>query len=806
VARPKGRRRIRKLRLFALLALLAVLGLASFSVGLVTAIAGEIPALDPSRIHNQTDGFIYANNGRVLSVLRGSQSRILLRSDQISPLMKQAIVAIEDKRFYEHRGVDVRGIMRALWADMRGGGAVQGGSTITQQFVKNTYTNNQRSIARKLREAALAWQLEQRWSKDRILTAYLNTIYFGNGAYGVEQAAQTYFHHGAGPGKLTLWEAALLAGIPEDPAAFDPATNQKGARARRNLVLKEMFDQGDISRAVYGNATRRPMPSPQAIRLPGDQGPAQYFANYVKQQLVDRYGSGRVFGGGLKVYTTIDLKLQKMARNSIGHWLTSPTGPTAALVSIDPRDGRILAMFGGNNFRKSQFNLAVQGERQAGSSFKPFVLATALKEGVAPSTTFVSKPVTINAGGRLWEVHNYEDEYLGSITIQQATAYSDNAVFAQLTKLVGPQNIANTAKSLGIKSRLQPYFSIGLGAQGVNPLEMARAFSAFANGGKRIDGRRFGNEPRVITKVATEKGRPIDDNTARPVQTLSEENAALVTSLLQNVIKYGTGKAAALAGGRPAAGKTGTTENYGDAWFVGYTPQLVTAVWVGYPNDVRSMSYQFHGKPVAGGTFPALIWKSFMERALPYLHDAPESFAPASIPYASPKNVTYRDGRLQLDNGYCRGTESIEYFGDSGPTHTANCLPNEVDVPNVVGEPVGRAKTVLAGQPLAATVVYRPAQPRQRVGVVVKQFPAGGRHLSSGDRVTIVLSKALKGLVPNVVGMTVDRAKARLKRLKLEVTISPSDAPGSARIIAQSPRAARASAPGMGITLAVKGG
>jgi penicillin-binding protein 1A len=227
VARPKGRRRIRKLRLFALLALLAVLGLASFSVGLVTAIAGEIPSLDPSRIHNQTDGFIYASNGRVLSVLRGSQSRILLRSDQISPLMKQAIVAIEDKRFYEHRGVDVRGIMRALWADVRGGGVVQGGSTITQQFVKNTYTKNQRSIARKLREAALAWQLEQRWSKDRILTAYLNTIYFGNGAYGVEQAAQTYFHHGAGPGKLTLWEAALLAGIPEDPAAYDPATNQK---------------------------------------------------------------------------------------------------------------------------------------------------------------------------------------------------------------------------------------------------------------------------------------------------------------------------------------------------------------------------------------------------------------------------------------------------------------------------------------------------------------------------------------------------------------------------------------------------
>jgi penicillin-binding protein 1A len=805
VARPKGRRRIRKLRLFALLAILAVLGFASFSVGLVTAIAAQIPSLDPSRIHNQSDGFIYAGNGRVLSVLRGSQSRILLRSDQISPLMKQAIVAIEDKRFYEHRGVDLRGITRALWADVRGGGAVQGGSTITQQFVKNTYTKNQRSIARKLKEAALAWQLEQRWSKDRILTAYLNTIYFGNGAYGVEQASQTYFHHGAGPGKLTLAEAALLAGIPEDPAAYDPAANQSAARERRNLVLREMRDQGDITQADYVHAINQKMPNRQQIQLPGDQGPAQYFANYVKQQLVDRYGSGRVFGGGLKVSTTIDLKLQKMARNSIGKWLTNPGGPTAALVSIDPRDGRVLAMFGGNNFRKSQFNLAVQGERQAGSSFKPFVLATAMKEGVAPSTTFVSKPVTINAGGRLWEVHNYDDSYLGPITVTQATAYSDNAVFAQLTKLVGPQNIADTARSLGIRSKLQPYFSIGLGAQGVNPLEMARAFSAFANGGKRIDGRRFRNEPRVILKVANNKGRTIDDNAARPVQALSEEDAGIVTSLLQNVVKYGTGKAAVLSGGRAAAGKTGTTENYGDAWFVGYTPQLVTAVWVGYPNGVRPMTYEFHGQPVAGGTFPALIWKSFMERALPYLHDPPESFPSVSIPYASPKNVTYRDGRLQLDNGYCRGTESIEYFGDSGPKHTANCLPNEVEVPNVVGDPTHQAKAILAGQPLAATLVYKPAAPRQRVGIVVRQFPAGG-HLSSGARVTLVLSKALHGVVPNVVGLTIDRARKKLERLKLEIAVSPSDAPGSARIVAQAPRAGRAAAPGMGITLASKPG
>jgi penicillin-binding protein 1A len=806
VARPQRRRRIRKLRLSALLALLSVLALASFSVGLVTAIAGEIPSLDPRRIHNEADGFIYAGDGkRVLAVLRGSQSRIVLRSDQIAPVMKQAIVAIEDKRFYEHRGVDIRGILRAAWADIRNKRVVEGGSTITQQFVKNTYIKDQRSIGRKLKEAALAWQLEQRWSKDRILSAYLNTIYFGNGAYGVEQGAQTYFHHGAGPGKLKLWEAALLAAIPSDPSAYDPATNPAAAKQRRNLVLKAMLDEGDITQADYTRASAKKLPARNEIRLPGDQGPAQHFANYVKQQLVDRYGSGRVFGGGLKVYTTIDLTLQKMARNSIGKWLTNASGPTAALVAIDPRDGRVLAMFGGNNFRKSQFNLAVQGERQAGSAFKPFVLATAVKEGVAPSTTLVSKQVTINADGRLWEVHNYEDSYLGPISVQQATAYSDNAVFAQLTKLVGPANIIKTARSLGIKSRLQPYFSIGLGAQGVNPLEMARAFSGFANGGKRIDGARFGNVPRVILKVTNDKGKTVDDNRKRAIQVLPEEDAYLVTSLLQNVIRYGTGKAAALSAGRPAAGKTGTTENYGDAWFVGYTPELVAAIWVGYPNAVRPMTYEYHGQPVAGGTFPALIWKSFMERALPYIHALPEEFPAPTIPYASPKNVTYRDGRLQLDNGYCEGTQSIEYFGDAGPTNIANCRPDEVEVPNVVGEPVRRATETLAAQPLATSIVYRPAEPRQRVGVVVRQFPARG-HLASHARVTLVLAKALHGVVPRLVGLTLERAQKKLGRLDVEVAISPDDAAGSDRVVAQSPRPGRAAAPGMKVTLVAKAG
>jgi len=427
-ARP--RRRIRKLRLFGLLLILFFLASMSFTFGLVTSVASEIPSLDPTRLQQrEVDGYIYDRKGkRVLSVLRGKQSRILVGPNDNLDRMKLAIVAIEDKRFYEHRGVDVHGIVRAIWQDVRHKQVVEGGSTITQQFVKNTYTKNQRSIGRKLKEAALAWQLEQRWSKDRILTAYLNTIYFGNGAYGVQQAALTYFHHGAD--KLGWAEAALLAGIPADPSRYDPATNPKAARERRNLVLKAMLDQGDLTNAEYANASKAKLPKPEDIHLSGERGPAPYFTNYVQQQLIDRYGAGRVFGGGLRVRTTIDLNVQRFARQAITKWLTNPNGPSAALVAVDPRDGSVLAMIGGNNYRKSEFNLAVQGERQPGSSFKPFVLATALKDGISPDSEFESGPVSIPLGDKVWYVHNYENSDLGRISLATATEVSDNTVYA----------------------------------------------------------------------------------------------------------------------------------------------------------------------------------------------------------------------------------------------------------------------------------------------------------------------------------------------------------------------------------------
>jgi len=792
------RRRVRKLRLLALLLILFLLGLASFTFGLITAVASQIPNCDPGRVPHEVDGHIYANdNHTILATLRGSESRILVDTKEIAPIMQQAIVAIEDKRFYQHRGVDLRGIARAVWADISSKKVVQGGSTITQQFVKNSCVTSKRTISRKLKEAALAWQLEQRWKKDRILTAYLNTIYFGNGAYGIQRAAQTYFNSTAE--RLDLAQAALLAGIPADPSRFDPVTNPRTARARRLEVLKTMLSQHEISELDLRRADRVPLPRAEDVRLPGIEGPAPYFVNYVKQQLISKYGTRKVFGGGLNVQTTIDLRLQKLARRAIESVLTEPDGPSAGLVAIRPETGEILAMYGGDNFRQSQFNLAVQGERQPGSSFKPFVLATALKQGIAPSTTFASRPVSIFIGDRYWPVHNYENAYLGSADLVTATIESDNSIYAQLTQLVGPANVARTARALGITRHLNPYFAIGLGADPVSPLEMARAFSTFANEGRRVDGTAFGNRPRAIALVRNETGKMVDDNKPRYRPVLTRDENALLTSILQGVIRSGTGNRASLSD-RTAAGKTGTTENYGDAWFVGYTPQLATAVWVGYPNGLVPMLTEYHGDPVAGGTFPAEIWRAFTQLALAGT-DA-ESFPSYSYPYASSRRVVWRDGRLQLDNGYCRETALVSYFVGRGPGRTANCKKNEVDIPRVVGWTLARAKVRLAAQPLTPNIVYKPAKPKQRVDLVLDQFPRRGRA-SSYDTVTLVLAKPLDGVVPKVTGLSLREARSRLRARGLVAAVERFADGRAGRVLAQMPPAGVAAAPRLRVRLVI---
>jgi penicillin-binding protein 1A len=790
-------RRIRKLRLLAVVIAFGLLGLAMFNFGLIVSIRSQLPNLDPSKHRDQQNGVVYAADGHsVLLVLRGAESRTIVPGDAINPWIKYAIVAIEDRRFWEHRGVDVRGIIRAAWQDLTQGRVVEGGSTITQQFVKQAFTSNQRSIARKLREAAFAWQLEQKWSKTKILDAYLNTIYFGNQAYGIEQACRIYFGHGAK--EMTVAEAALLAGIPKDPTLYDPILHPVHTRARRLEVLQAMLDQKLIDLKQYREAERTPLPTAKDIQHPAVQGQAPYFANYVREQLLASYKHDTVYGGGLKVETTIDLNLQKQAQAAVQKWLPSPDGPQAALVAMDTHSGAVLAMVGGRNYHSLQFNLATQRNRQVGSSFKPLVLATALREGIAPQSVFKSGPVVINADGRLWPVTNYEGESLGQADLYNAMVHSDNTIFAQLTALVGPRNVAHTAQMLGIGG-LKGYFSIGLGGEAVSPVEMARAYSAFSNGGFRLDGSITGNKPRVIASI--KQDGTVHQNGVVPQRVLTDAEAATVAQALQGVVQSGTGVAAALPGWQ-IAGKTGTTENYGDAWFVGFTPRLVVAVWVGYPTKLIPMRTEFHGKPVVGGTFPALIFKSFMEQALPYLHaDRGAYFPQPQSPYVGAATVVQRDGKLERDNGYCHNAAPVAFYsGISLPT--ANCKPNEVEVPRVIGNTLAVARARLEAQPLTPEVIYKPATPEQRLGVVLGQFPVGGT-LSSYDKVRIVLAKAQHGVVPTVVGLELGKAKARLAKQGLRVVVSGGS---HGKVVAQQPAGGRAAARGLTVTLTVRAG
>jgi penicillin-binding protein 1A len=797
---PQKRRRVRKRRLAALLGVLLVLAALSFTFGLVSAVASEIPSLDPAAQRSDVDSVVYASNGRtVLAVLRGDESRVLVGTDDIAPIMRQAIVSVEDQRFFEHKGIDLRGVARALWQDLRHGEIVEGGSTITQQFVKNAYIRNERTLARKVREAALAWQLEQRWSKDRILTAYLNTIYFGHGAYGIQQAARTYFKKNAD--ELDLAEAALLAGIPADPTLYDPAANPENAKARRRHVLRLMYEQGKITRADLREASAAALPAAEDIRLPGTQGPAPYFLNYVKDELVDRFGAGRVFGGGLRVTTTIDLALQEQAREAVEKVLPDPDGPAAALVAIDPKTGAVRAMVGGRSFLKSQFNLAAQSRRQPGSAFKPIVLASAMRQGISPATELDSKPVEIDAGDRIWRVTNYDETYLGRASLSRAMVSSDNTVYARLTDIVGPRAIVRTAHALGIRSPLDAYFSIGLGSLAVNPLEMARAYATIANDGRRMDSSLFGNSPRVVESVERIQSREVEVNEPVPTQALEEGHAETLTQILEDVVQSGTGRRAAIPGVQ-VAGKTGTTDNYGDAWFVGYTPDLVVAVWVGYPDELRPMLTEYHGEPVAGGTLPAEIWRAFVSKVEE--GDGTEAFDLPPYLGGSSTWVVKRNGRWQRDNGYCRGSQLLVYFTGRAPDAEADCKPNEVAVPLVLGLTADGAAARLAQQPLDARIVYKPAKTGSLPGVVVDQFPRGG-GLSAGDEVTLVVSRARDGVLPNLVGSRIEDVGRELKRLRLKATAET--APGrSGIVLRQSPRPGVAVAPGLTVRIVVGDG
>ena len=648
---PRRHLRIRKLRLFALLLGLGVLASVSTVFGMLMAVASDLPKLEPQATRNSV---IYDLNGKRIGVLNGNEKRIFLRENEIAPVMKHAIIAIEDRRFYTNDGVDLRGIGRALYQDVVQQKVVQGGSTITQQYVKNALAaQDERTVFQKLREAALAYHLTRKYSKEEILRDYLNTIYFGNGAYGIEAAARTYFqpnHPGCDEraparcaSQLEPHEAALLAGMVANPSAYDPIENPEAALDRRNLVLRYMRDQEFLLPQQYDDAIDQPLPVRGDLQPPAEDTEHPYFTSWIKQQVVDQLGGGQegarqAFEGGLRVRTTIDGELQSAAEQAVNAWLPNRDGPRSALVAIHNDTGQVRAMVGGDDYHELPFNLATQGQRQPGSAIKPFILAEALRQDVSPNSVWSSKKMTFDVpkSKEIFTVNNYEGAYSGITTLARATTFSDNAVFAQVGIKIGTRKIARLAERMGIRSDVSSNWAMTLGGleEGVSPLDMAHAYETFASGGDLVygtlspgaDNPRDGVAPGPVgirriehreggdgdwTAVTLNDGeRAINRKQRRNV--LEEDVAEQVQSLLKNVVMVGTGTRAQV-GDLPISGKTGTTEGYGDAWFVGWTPEYTIAVWVGYPNEFKSMETEFNGQPVAGGTFPAGIFKTFVE-------------------------------------------------------------------------------------------------------------------------------------------------------------------------------------------------
>jgi penicillin-binding protein 1A len=630
--------RLKKLRVLFVLLGLGVLALVSMVFGMMAAVSQDLPAIyNFAQYKASKNSEIYDANGVALGTLTSDQNKILLNSGQISPNVKNAVVAIEDARFYEHSGVDFQGIGRALVKDILSQSAAQGGSTITEQFVKNALeAQGTRTLFVKFKEAALAYRLERHWSKDKILTQYLNTIYFGEGAYGIEAAARTYFgdaHPGCGTATdpcasvLEPWEAATLAAAIASPSAYDPKVYPENSLGRRNLVLEKMYEQGYISGEQFEEGTKQALPSPSDIEPPTIDSEAPYFTAYLRQQLVERYGASKAFFGGLKVKSTLDLQLQEAAQEAVNSYLGySPA--TASVVVIDNHNAGIKAMVGGPDFDTKPFNLATQGHRQPGSSIKPFTLLTALEQGISPETVYPSEQRTFyfgKKGQERFEVSNDEDSYLGSCSIVCATTYSDNSIYAALAleglegKTVHDRTsaIAGTIHKMGYADPISTNPAMVLGGLeiGVTPVGWTYAYSTLGNNGDRVSGTlapRPGDSPVSYTQVTDKDDQTIKggDNDSTHEQVIDEGTAETAKSILETVVSSGTGTNAQI-GTEGQWGKTGTTENNGDAWFCGGVGDEVTAcVWVGYPDSTTPMTTLYNGGPVMGGTFPALIWAS----------------------------------------------------------------------------------------------------------------------------------------------------------------------------------------------------
>jgi penicillin-binding protein 1A len=600
--------------LFVGAGLLVAVALAGIAVASwVLDVAADAPSLATcKKIDRGGNSAIFAADGSKLGLIDSDEARAPVAIERIPKQLQLATVAIEDQRFYEHGGIDPEGIARAALKNLEAGKTVEGGSTITQQLVRNLCIRNpKRNLERKIVEAQLAIKYAERHSRREILDQYLNTASYGTvegaTAIGVQAASRIYFSKPVW--KLRPEQAALLAGLPQAPSEYNPILHPHEALARRNAVLAKMAHLGYISPARAREAEQRGL----GLAVSGSYFAhvEPFFFDYVENELIERYGADTVRKGGLRVYTTLDPRLQEVGLEAMRSALPYSTDPSSALVSIDPGNGEIESMVSSSSYDSSQFNLAAQGHRQPGSTFKAFVLTTALKQGIDPySTIYTSKELNLDLPkwGH-WEVHTADEGYLGRVNLRQATVASDNTVFAQLDLDVGPKSVAETAHSMGITSPLDGIPAEGIGGLrvGVSPLEMADAYATLASGG-------IHHAPIAIRRVAFPGGRVERPDREPPRRVISEAVAYEVTRLLHDNITEGTGTAA-YTGCPGQAGKTGTTDRETDAWFAGYQPNLTTVVWVGYPESNAIEMTSVHGITVFGGTFPAEIWHSLYSGA-----------------------------------------------------------------------------------------------------------------------------------------------------------------------------------------------
>lgn len=584
-------------------------------IGLLAAWIKSTPDVDPTKEQQNATTFVYGDNNWLIARLHAGEHRIPVKLEQIPQYMQEAIISIEDERFYQHHGVDPKAVLRAGFVYIKNGfKKSQGGSTITQQYAKLAYLTSKKTFFRKVQDQVLAIKLERKYTKQEILEMYLNEVYFGSGAYGIQAASQIYF--GKNVDKLSLAESALLAGLVQRPEALSPYNNLEAAINRRNIVLDQMAKLNKISVQQAEKAKK------ENVHLTGKKSigtnQAAYFIDYVTQYLIDKYGYDLVYKGGLKVYTTLNEKIQAAAEETIntlpdgGKDKNGITQPQGAIVALDPKNGQIKALVGGRNHKESEWNRVTQAARQPGSSFKPFVYAVALQKGITPATIEIDEPINING----YAPKNSNNSYEGPITIKKAIEKSKNTVAVKTAHKIGINNVIKLAQDLGISTLVTSGYpndqglSLALGGttKGIYPLEMAEAYSAFANQGIK-------SKPMAVLKVEDRKGNILEQNSPKQQAVLSEQIAYVLTDMLKTVIhgSNGTGRSANI--GRPAAGKTGTTNDYNDAWFVGYTPDLVSAVWVGNDEKYKDqLSYMEKNKISSG--LPARMWAKFMKQAL----------------------------------------------------------------------------------------------------------------------------------------------------------------------------------------------